>query len=474
MTAQDMRVNPTLPGVSDLLGMKCEIGTPDTGPATVPAWTRPIRKAPKPRTVDDVADQLANRRRRFDLTRVAGSCLHEAGAHWKDQHRTVWCHRGTTRREGETLPVYRQANATGARLAEVTTCGHGWTCPVCAAKITEQRRLEIMLGLERHCGQGGGVYLVSLTLPHRVDEKLADLVERLDEARKRLKNGKRWKGLFGKGGSAGCVGAITSAECTVGWNGWHPHLHMLVLANRQGLGEGAPNEEGDLSSSAIDSLRLEWVRLLLKVGAIEQSQASDVYRHGLNVRGGDKAAEYVAKYGEDSWGLSREIASVHAKIGVRGMQGGMRHFTPFQLLEIADARGDYSLQARAMFREFSTVFAKKRMLTWSPGLKTRLGISDLTDEEIAAELDKPAPGEEFKAGEVTIPQFQTLVRTNQLGAFLEFVARECNELFIAQDLIDRWIQRRADDYPARGSGVVLREVDWNSYVPEKYRFEEID
>ena len=466
------------------LGRKCEIDTHGGGGKTAPtihadatartratsvpalagdvlgegvAWPppRPKRRREAPRTAEDVAESLRRKRRRYELTRVAGSVLHEKDTHWKEQHRTVWCHRGTHRTADRPLPVYRTAVGTSARLADVTTCGQGWTCPVCAAKITEHRRSELRIGMERHCGAGGGIYLVSLTLPHQADQALEPLLLQLLDASIRLKNCRKWKATME---AAGYVGAVKGLEVTVGLNGWHPHIHMLLLTNRGGLGEGAPNDEGDLSSRAIDTLKLEWVRLLLKVGAITQQQASDTYKHGLNVRGGDKAAEYIAKYGEDQWGLAREVASLHAKIGVRGQHGGFHHFTPFQLLEIADAEGPYKQQARALFREFAAAFKSRRMLTWSPGLKKHLGI---------AELDQPVPGEEFQVGEITHQQFSTLVRTNRVGAFIEYVAQECESIFIAQDLIDAFIDRCSREHAARGSGEILTGVEWHGHYKQK-------
>lgn len=432
---------------------------------------RPKRKPAPPRDFGAVLDGLAKRRRRFELTRVAGSALHEAGLHWKDQHATVWCHRGSNAAEGERLPVLRRGDSTGARVEGVITCGMGWTCPVCAAQIAEARRQELSLATERHCVSGGGVYLLSLTLPHTADQPLQLLLDQLLDARKRLQNCRKWKDTWAQ---AGRIGSIAGLECTVGWNGWHPHVHMLVYADRRGLGEGPADVNGDLASRAIDTLKLEWVRILSKLGVCNQAQASDVYKHGLNVRGGEKAAEYIAKFGDDHWGLSREMAATYAKIGVRGTQAGFQHFTPFQLLEIADAKGDNSIQARAMFREFSEAFKGRRMLTWSPGLKKHFNIADLDDADIAAELGAPAKAEEFKAATITQAQFSTITRGNLLGAFLEYVASECADLMIAQELVDGWIERNAEQARFKGSGRILQAVPWHMKAPAKYRWEEVE
>lgn len=443
---------------------------PEGNPATEYP-NRPKRKPKAPRDVAQVLESVTRRQRRFELTRLAGSCLYEKGLNWKDQHATCWCHRGSNRAEGERLPVLRRGDSTGARLEGVITCGLGWTCPVCAAQISEARRQELQLAVERHCAGGGGVYLLSCTMPHTSDQALMALVDQLQDARKRLQNCRKWKETME---AAGRVGSITGLEVTVGWNGWHPHFHMLVLTDRGGLGEGAPNEDGDLSSRQIDVLKLEWVRILLKVGAITKAQGSDVYKHGLNVRGGDKAAEYIAKYGEDHWGLTREMAATYAKIGVRGTQAGYEHFSPFQLLEIADAQDEYSLQARAMFREFAEAFKGRRMLTWSPGLKKHFNIAELDDQDIAAELGSPAKAEEVNVASISQAQFSSLTRANLLGAFLTYVTTECADIFIAQDLIDSWIERRAGEAGFRGSGEVLHAVPLHMKAPARYRWHPVD
>lgn len=62
-----------------------------TAPEGNPAAAWPNRPKRKPREARDfmaVLGGVQRRQRRFELTRIAGSCLHEAGQHWKDQHAT--------------------------------------------------------------------------------------------------------------------------------------------------------------------------------------------------------------------------------------------------------------------------------------------------------------------------------------------------------------------------------------------------
>lgn len=447
-------------------------GTPVApSPRPLGRSAKSLHRPQQVKTAETANEAGERRRRRYDLTATAGGILWERGAHWKDQHRTVWCHRGTHAAEGEALPILRAIAGTGARMGDVVTCGHGWTCPVCGSKIAEKRRAELALGIERHVDAGGGVYLLSLTIPHTVRDDLAGLLELLTDARQRWRNAKRVKAILGTDGSAGSVGSIAALEVTVGWNGWHPHVHMLALTDRRGLAELPPlPDSDDLAGAAIDTLKVEWARVLLKVGAIQRDQVADVVRYGLNVRGGEKAAEYIAKYGESSWSLSREVASRHAKIGIRGTQAGFRHFTPFQLLEVAQAEGPHAIQARAMFREFAGAFKSRRMLVWSPGLKGRLDLVDVSDEDIAAELGEPVPGEEHQVATVTEAQFGRIVAAGALGDFLEYVRRECYDLMIAQDMVDGYVERLAQ--LQRDGPPYLRGVRWHSWgIPHRLRYE---
>ena len=55
---------------------------------------------------------------------------------------------------------------------------------------------------------------------------------------------------------------------------------------------------------------------------------NDVLEHGLDIRGGQYAAEYIAKFGkEQKWGLSREVTMHAAKTG-----SDNKGAHPFQLL----------------------------------------------------------------------------------------------------------------------------------------------
>jgi len=382
---------------------------------------------------------------RYALMRTAQGLLWKKGNEWKEQARTCWCCR-SMKREAGSVSVYRNEDGSGSSLTGLNRCGNIWTCPVCAAKVAETRRAELSAGLVAHLGNGGAAYLLTLTFPHEADHQMTELLEKFTNARQRLQNSRKWKEVMKQ---AGRIGSVASLEVTISQeHGWHPHLHLLIFANVQGFGEGdAINEQGDLLSVAISELKTAWVNILLKTGLGDHRKINDMLDHALNVRGGNQAAEYIAKYGRDErWGQSSEMTRHYAKQGASGERDGLLHFTPFQLLTWAGNGDEWAIRK---FIEYSTAIEGKRAVTWSPGLKKALAVlDDRTDEEIAAD-DSVMP-EQIHVGDLHKEQYQTLFRHNRLPDFIRYVADSAR------------CQEDLDDYvnaikmtPATHSGAVV-------------------
>lgn len=400
--------------------------------------------------------------RRDGLRRQAQTVLHvNDGRPHNQQHRTCWCGRHVVT-EG-SIPVFRRLDGGKARLGKVKTCGSVWACPVCAAKVAEVRRRELTYAMVQHQAQGGYAYLITFTFPHYLGQRLDELMPKFDKARNRFQGSKGWKKVMQvanpekeiEAGTAGRIGGVTSMEVTYGIsNGWHPHLHMLVFCKPGAFAEGEPDEQGRLSSKAIDYFRGEWVRQLEKAGLVDGSNRQWALEYALDVRGGGKAAEYIAKWGhEEKWGLSSELTSSHAKTGRRDTWGTRDHYTPFQMLELS-ADGDG--HATKAFREFVEAFDGKRMLTWSPGLKGHFGIDEMSDEDAAAEQELGL-NDEVQVGEIEQEQLTQLVTWGALGRFQAFVAEFAYQ-DNAQQLIDDWIAACGGGARRRGNILVDRLV----------------
>jgi hypothetical protein len=363
---------------------------------------------------------------KYALTRRAGTILHNPELTAAEQHRTVWCHRGMANPSGSAA-VYRAASGDSARLHGVTTCKSVWACPTCSAKICAVRQAELAEGMRTWVDQGGYVFLMTATFPHDREDQLAEMMPRFAKAKAHFKNSKTYKRILAKGVRKG---SVTSLEVTRGEkSGWHPHQHDLVFCTPDAFGETTQGENGRLSSRLIDELKEQWYMSLRKAGLCEQNEMSDVLAHGLDVRGGQFAAEYIAKFGKDQkWGLSREVTMHAAKVG-----SDNKGAHPFQLLAWAEA-GD--TDAVAQFREYSEAFEGKRMLSWSRGLKKELtGQDEISDEEAADQLMP----EEAIAGHIDAEALSVLQSRRLLPNFLAFVAEHCSDPATAQADIDAYL-----------------------------------
>lgn len=273
-----------------------------------------------------------------------------------------------------TVEVYHVPERDGAHYHNLRTCDSVWDCPVCAAKITERRRVEMMLALARAYEDGLTPVLVTYTLRHHGGDRLADLLAALKGAYRKFKSGRTYQAFIGE---FGIVGSVSSTEVTHGRkraknNGWHPHLHALVFVH-------------PIAKSKLDRMegafRTRWTHVLEALGY----DAS--WEHGLTVKEGDaEIARYVAKWGHEpkdgKWNVDRELTKGPAKMASDDGE------TPFQLLE-AYADGDH--EAGALFQEYSAVFHGRSQLVWSRGLRALLGMGEeKPDGEVVAAVEETA------------------------------------------------------------------------------------
>ena len=106
----------------------------------------------------------------------------------------------------------------------MSTCGSGWCCPVCAAKIRYHRAHEASRAVVSALEQGMSALFVTRTIPHSAENTLQATLGLLAEGRRYVTNQTVIKQARL---SAGYVGGIASKEVTFGRSGWHPHTHDL-------------------------------------------------------------------------------------------------------------------------------------------------------------------------------------------------------------------------------------------------------
>lgn len=311
------------------------------------------------------------------------------------------CHRNVHYRESAPGVDIRLNMETGkAHFTNVVTCHSVWACPICAHKITEERRAELQAAINAHAMNGGRVALLTLTFPHEWHSPLADLLKDFSSALSSFWSYRSTKNILEQ---AGWIGSVRAMEVTHGRNGWHPHVHVLLF-----IGQA----ESD-ALAVLEHFRDWWGKAVAKAGL------GQVNEHGFDVRGGDKAADYVAKYGhepqETGWTVAHELTKTPVK-----QARAKDSRTPFGLLRDS-MKGD--AEAGAAFVEYVNAFKGKRQLFWSPKLREKLGLAqERTDEEIAADADANVPAMET-VGTLNKQQWRTVLEYNARGQVLIMAER---------------------------------------------------
>jgi len=241
----------------------------------------------------------------------------------------------------------------------LAVCGSVWTCPVCASKITEHRRLELVQGMETFKSRGGGVQLLTLTVPHYANQKLKTVLDGIGRAFFLMKNRKPWKRMCK---ALMIIGDIKATEVTYGENGWHPHFHILLFT-------GLPLTKGSFKSLH-ESILDMWQKACVTAGLPKPNE------HGVSIGDGSKSASYASK-----WGLEHEMTKGHVK------KGKVDGKTPFDLLRSFIETEDPKWQK--LFQEYAKCFKGKNQLVWSRGLRGILNlVAEKSDQEIAENVDE--------------------------------------------------------------------------------------
>lgn len=273
-------------------------------------------------------------------------------------HRTTKCHRWRVPKQ--EIQVLRGGDHGRAFYKGLQVCASVWCCPVCASKISERRRVELVGAVATAKAMDLKVYLLTLTVPHGLGDDVKVMLAGMAKAWAKMNQGR--PGVENRQ-RVGLVGTVRALEVTHGANGFHPHFHALLFLDT----DLAP----DQVQAAFSPL---WQKVAVRSGL---PMPSDL--HGCRVDDGEKAAAYVSKGA--GWGLESELTKGHLKRGKKGSR------TPWDLLRDC-SEGDRN--AGSLFSVYADAFHGRRQLYWSNGLKKRLAVQDCTDEEIAHQEDEQA------------------------------------------------------------------------------------
>lgn len=266
------------------------------------------------------------------------------------------------------VDVMRVEGTNRAYYSGLMVCGSVWVCPVCAARITEERRRELTIALTN---SRYTPLLATFTIQHSKRDLLKPMLETMIDSYRAMKSGKAWQELKTE---YDMIGGIKSLEVTHGDNGWHPHQHELMLLDRT-----MPKSH---INGLLSDLKTKWHTVLSRNGL----DAS--WERGVTLKAADiDVKEYIAKFGHEpvitGWTIEHELTKQPVK---KAKKGGK---SPLQLL--ADY-GEGNIKSGRLWKAYAYAFAGRNQLVYSRGLRSLLGLSDKepTEEEIAQSVPTDA------------------------------------------------------------------------------------
>jgi plasmid rolling circle replication initiator protein Rep len=244
----------------------------------------------------------------------------------------------------------------------VANCGGYWRCPVCALKISENKK-ELLSGLiDAHQLKGFSIGFLTLTVRHA---KFDTLKKSLDKVTKNYRTFQQSR-FFAKTDN-GIIGQVKTLEITHSdVNGWHPHLHILFFYNNSDVKKIEKFQKDFLS---------RWVKYKDNNATIGAQNQQILTSDTKNV------SNYLAKY---------DITSEMTKGQIKSSKG----LTPFTALAKI-ACGDYAdhNEKRKLYGIYSTYVEQtqgKHFVNISNSLRKEysefMEEFDKTDDEIVNEV----------------------------------------------------------------------------------------
>ena len=303
--------------------------------------------------------------------------------------RLAGCHRW--RAPGSAVARVDWASEKGARFGGLQDSHSVWASPVSAARIGKIRAEEIRTALKTWVGTadrktGHDLAFLTLTLRHSKSDSLKSVWDTVSRAWAGVTQTAAWCGsakVAGDKAKFGLVHFIKAVEVTHGKNGWHVHLHVLLLTQKI-LSE---QEKQELESRIYSRWSAAAERRGFKAPTRERGVKLEVAAKAGDM---DALASYMAK--SQLSGINGLADELTGSV-VKRAKGENR--SPFEVLEsLGEKKTPSDL---AIWYEWEKNSHGRRQISWSKGAKNALGVNDLSDEEIVDGLD-----EEFAAAAYTV------------------------------------------------------------------------
>lgn len=126
----------------------------------------------------DLAERIGEKKNKheYSKTRLTRWRLQRAAQELLPDERVAFCKR---RLQSPMVEVIYTPEKQSAHYGGLMSCGSVWHCPICAAKISERRRVELEQAIVLCKEMGGVVYLATYTVAHSQHDDLAKLLHAL-------------------------------------------------------------------------------------------------------------------------------------------------------------------------------------------------------------------------------------------------------------------------------------------------------
>lgn len=287
-----------------------------------------------------------------------------------------------------------------ARYRNLIHCDDAWCCPVCSANLLDEKSKEITQVQKNFLKEGGGknwsTWMLTLTIPHYKQDKLADLLDKKSKvmsdfhahsAIKKLKARIGWKGY------------VDSLEVRYGeTNGWHPHHHILGFFTNM-----HPNTQVQCTHDAkrnyyriatqhdkktnkkLEKIAVKkYIYHLFAYLCVKHGLGRPSEEYGVDFRKSDDIQDYLTKQSKIALELTKEASK---------KSGSSR--SQWEILkdceEVKDSENDSKqlhkmLLARELFCEFAQAVKGRAKIHWSPDFKEQY--LDEVEEEKGLKEDK--------------------------------------------------------------------------------------
>ena len=271
---------------------------------------------------------------------------------------------------------YRIAGANGVGLrysdgragyAGLQTCGSVWACPMCAVKVGAVRAVEIGTVVHQAAAQGFDVAMMTFTIRHDRSQALRPLWDAVAGCWHSTVNRRGWDLDVARHGVEGWVRAN---EVTWGLaNGWHPHVHALVIA--------APGFDVEALGT---SMWRRWASAAERAGLDAPLIRGSEWHRVTGAEASSTMGEYLSKGPDAAGAVGREL------VASTGKTARSRHstITPWQVLKEFIDNGEVHMGKT--WGEWELASKGRRQLGWSKGVRDRFGVgAERADEDIAGD-----------------------------------------------------------------------------------------